>query len=98
MSPTEITIRPAYADDEVSLRRLAALDSSPAVPPAPLLVAELDGELGVALSLTDGSAIADPFTPTREIVELLRLRARPRTIRIRSRWTLMGQRTRATRI
>ncbi len=29
-----------------------------------------------ALSLRDGSVIADPFSPTAELVELLRLRAR----------------------
>ena len=72
----EITIRPAYADDELALRRLAAVDSADAVPPAPLLLAELDGELRVALSLADGSAIADPFVRTAEVLELLRVRAR----------------------
>jgi hypothetical protein len=72
----EITIRPAYADDEIALRRLAVLDSADSVPPAPLLLAELDGELRAALSLTDGSAIADPFVRTAGALELLRLRAR----------------------
>jgi hypothetical protein len=72
----EITIRPAYADDELALRRLAAVDSADAVPPAPLLLAELDGELRAALSLADGSVIADPFVRTAELVELLRTRAR----------------------
>ncbi|HWE34916.1 MAG TPA: hypothetical protein VG410_15595 [Solirubrobacteraceae bacterium] len=72
----EITIRPAYADDELALRRLAVLDSADAVPPVPLLLAELDGQLRVALSLADGSAIADPFVRTAGALELLRLRAR----------------------
>ena len=71
----EITIRPAYADDEIALRRLAAVDSADAVPPAPLLLAELDGELRAALSLADGSVIADPFVRTAEVLELLRVRA-----------------------
>jgi hypothetical protein len=71
----EILIRRAYADDRSDLIRLAALDSVASPPPAPLLVAELDGVLSVALSLTDGSAIADPFKPTTEIVDLLRLHA-----------------------
>jgi hypothetical protein len=66
-----ITIRPAYADDELSLSRLAALDSAP-IPAAPILIAEVDGELRAALSLSDGAAIADPFFPTLHLVELLR--------------------------
>ncbi len=87
--PAEILIRRAYADDAIALARLAALDSADAVPAAPVLVAELDGELSVALSLTDGSVIADPFVPTAEVVALLALRAaaeKPavRTVRFRS--------------
>lgn len=66
-----MTIRPADAADEVELWRLAALDSSP-LPPAPLLVAEVQGELRAAVSATDLSAIADPFRRTAELVDLLR--------------------------
>jgi hypothetical protein len=73
-TPT-ITIRPNYADDEVALIRLAALDSSPAVPAGPLLLAEIDGEIRAALSLGDGSVIADPFHATADVVELLRVHA-----------------------
>jgi hypothetical protein len=71
---SQITIRPGYADDHLALVRLAALDSA-AVPPAPLLVADVDGELGAALSLRDGTSIADPFRPTADIVALLRAHA-----------------------
>lgn len=71
----EILIRCACADDGPDLVRLAALDSADSLPPAPLLVAELDGVLSAALSLRDGSAIADPFKRTAAVVELLRLRA-----------------------
>lgn len=71
----EILIRRAYADDGHDLVRLAALDSAALLPPAPLLVAELDGVLSAALSLRDGSAIADPFRRTAEVLELLRLHA-----------------------
>jgi len=73
--PTEILIRRAYADDASALRRLARLDSQIAPPPEPLLVAEIDGMLSVALSLSDGSAIADPFQRTAEVLELLQLQA-----------------------
>lgn len=67
-----ITIRAAYPDDEIAVARLAALDSADDLPPMPLLLAVLDDELRVALSLRDGSAIADPFFPTAEILALLR--------------------------
>jgi hypothetical protein len=73
---SEITIRRAYADDQFAMVRLAALDSADTVPPAPLLLAEVDGELRAALSLRDGTSIADPFTRTAELLELLQTRAR----------------------
>lgn len=72
---SQILIRPGYADDEHALFRLAALDSAAGPPPFPVLVAEVDGELSAALSLHDGSAIADPFRPTADIVALLRAHA-----------------------
>jgi hypothetical protein len=71
---SQIMIRPAYADDQRALHRLAALDSA-AVPASPLLVAEVDGELVAALSLHDRVAVADPFRPTADIVALLRAHA-----------------------
>lgn len=70
-----ITIRPAYADDHTALARLAALDSAERVPAMPILLAEVDDQVSVALSLADGSVIADPFIPTAAIVELLRRHA-----------------------
>ena len=44
-------------------------------PQGDVLLAELDGRLVAALPLDGGRAVADPFTPTQEIVELLVLRA-----------------------
>lgn len=79
-----VTIRPGYADDHLALVRLAALDSA-AIPAAPLLVAELDGELSAALSLADGASIADPFRPTADIVALLRAHAAAATRTPRTR-------------
>lgn len=76
MNTETITIRPAYTDDHRALIRLAALDSADAPPAQPLLLAEVDGHLRVALSLRDGAAIADPFFPSAEIVVLLRQHAR----------------------
>jgi hypothetical protein len=79
LSPTtaQILLRPAYAtdDDERSLHRLAALDSTPVAPAPPLLVAEVEGELKAALSLSDGGTIADPFYASAELVSLLRAHA-----------------------
>jgi hypothetical protein len=75
MNTPEITIRPEYPDDELALFRLATIDSSDTPPARPLLLAEVDGELRAALSLRDGSAIADPFHATAAIVELLRRHA-----------------------
>ena len=74
-APESITIRPAYADDRGALFRLAALDSAAGVPAAPVLVAEVDEELRAALSLADGSVIADPFFPTQHLVRLLHAHA-----------------------
>jgi hypothetical protein len=74
-APTSIMIRPAYADDQPALYRLAALDSAAGVPAAPVLVAEVDDELHAALSMADGSVIADPFFPTQHLVTLLRAHA-----------------------
>jgi hypothetical protein len=74
MSPlatSTITIRTAYSDDDVAVTRLAQLDSADQLPPRPLLLAEVDGELRAALSLRDGSTIADPFFPTVDLLALL---------------------------
>jgi hypothetical protein len=69
-----ITVRYSVASDLSELARLAALDS--ATPPrGPALIAEADSRMLAALPLGSGRPIADPFEPTAEIVELLRLRA-----------------------
>jgi hypothetical protein len=69
-----VTIRYGTDHDARALARLAALDSG-AVPPEPLLVAEVGGELRAAYSLRDGSAVADPFRPTAHLLALLGTRA-----------------------
>ena len=70
-----ISIRPATQADRTAIIRLAALDSRPA-PLQAALVADLDGEIVAARSLTGPCGIADPFRPTADIRELLELRAR----------------------
>ncbi len=79
-----VTLRLASPDDSLELARLAELDSA-TPPPAPVLLAEVDGELRVALSLADGTVVADPFHPTLELVQLLRRRARQLHAPARSR-------------
>jgi hypothetical protein len=67
-----ITIRAAHHADRPAIARLAALDSR-RVPDGELLVAEVAGELVAAHSAA--GTIADPFRPTADVVELLRVRA-----------------------
>jgi hypothetical protein len=73
-APT-VVIRPASGSDDAALDRLAQLDSSH-VPAGNLLVAEADGRLVAALAADTGDAIADPFRPTADVLDLLQLRAR----------------------
>jgi hypothetical protein len=65
-----ITLRTAHPDDTPAVHRLAALDSSPP-PPPPLLLALESGILRAALSLSTGTSIADPFSPTSHLLPLL---------------------------
>jgi hypothetical protein len=69
-----ITIRPARPADASPLAQLAELDSAE-MPVAPVLIAEAHGELRAAVSLYDGAAIADPFSHTLWMVQLLDARA-----------------------
>jgi hypothetical protein len=69
-----LTLRFGSPADEDTLARLAALDSSK--PPAyPVLLGEVDGQPLAALGLSDGIAIANPFHPTADLLDLLCARA-----------------------
>jgi len=68
-----VVIRLATAGDQRSLERLAQLDSSPA-PVGDTVIGELQGRPVVAVALSDGQVVADPFLPTRQIQELVALR------------------------
>jgi hypothetical protein len=74
-TPDSVTIRPAHDQDARALAELAALDSARALA-GDVLLAEQDGGVRAAVSLRDGRAIADPFHPTAELVDLLHVRAR----------------------
>jgi hypothetical protein len=69
-----LTIRPAMAADAAAIAWLADLDSA-SVPTGSLLLAMIDDRLVVALSLDTGAVVADPFSPTAELVSMLRERA-----------------------
>ncbi|MEA2194632.1 MAG: hypothetical protein QOG42_1066 [Solirubrobacteraceae bacterium] len=70
-----IVIRRAADADICALADLAILDSREPLT-GPALIAEVDGVVRAALDLRDGSVAADPFAPTAELVDLLRLHAR----------------------
>ena len=69
-----LTIRRATTTDEFAVRRLAVLDSS-SPPTGDVILAEMGDELWAALSIDTGASIADPFRPSGDLVDLLRLRA-----------------------
>jgi hypothetical protein len=74
MTNTALTIRRATAADAFALRRLAAIDSA-SPPTGEVLLAEMDSELWAAVAVETGDAIADPFRPSADLVDLLRFRA-----------------------
>jgi hypothetical protein len=74
MTDMTLTIRRADAADSGALGRLAALDSS-YPPTGETLLAEVGHELWAAIEIDTGAAIADPFRPSGDLVDLLRLRA-----------------------
>jgi hypothetical protein len=71
---SEVTIREATGEDEQALLELAERDSA-SVPAAPLMIGEVDGEIRVAISVTNGATIADPFHRSAEILALVYTRA-----------------------
>jgi hypothetical protein len=75
-----VTLRRVLPADLVALERLAQLDSR-ALPTGPYLVAERDGRIDAALSLSSGELIADPFRRTVEVCDLLRCHAGGQRVR-----------------
>ena len=69
-----VAVRMARPEDEPAIRRLASLDGK-RVPAGRLLVAEADSELIAALPVAGGSAVADPFRWTSDVVALMEMRA-----------------------
>ena len=71
MTDKALTIRPADLADLAALDRLAELDSA-SPPTGDVLIAEVGGELWAAVEADSGAAIADPFRPSADVVDLLR--------------------------
>jgi hypothetical protein len=78
---TPLVLRPATSADSHDLERLAALDSARPLS-GDVLVAAAGGELRAALSVDSGRAVADPFWPSAELVDLLRAAAGERPGRL----------------
>jgi hypothetical protein len=77
-STSTLSIRTATAADDAVLRDLSALDSARPLQ-RPALLALVDGTPVAAASLRDGRVVADPFSPTDDVVRMLRARVyRPR--------------------
>ncbi len=70
-----ITITHSTEADAQKVWRLALLDDR-RPPKGPALLAYAGDHLLAAVGLLDGRAVADPFRPTADIVDLLRLQAR----------------------
>src|SRR5688572_8947597 len=70
----EITIRAARAEDRAELARVAARDTHE-LPQRKLLVANVGSNDRAAISLDDGTIIADPFHRTADLVAMLKIRA-----------------------
>jgi hypothetical protein len=71
---TTYTIRPATDADQRALELVAALDSRRSLT-GDILLAEKDGSIAAALSLTDRRVVADPFRATADARDLLQARA-----------------------
>jgi hypothetical protein len=69
-----VTLRRAGHGDARALATLAELDSQ-RLPDDEFLIGEVAGEPWAALGLGSGILVADPYRPTVELAELLRLRA-----------------------
>jgi hypothetical protein len=79
MTAASLVLRPATSADTADLERLAALDSARPLE-GEVLLAYAGGEVRAALSVDTGRAVADPFWPSADLVELLQAAAgeRPR--------------------
>jgi hypothetical protein len=71
----DVAIRWAVQADAAAIARLAELEERPR-PAGRMLVAQARGEVVAALPVDGGEALADPFRPSADTLELLAFRAR----------------------
>ena len=69
-----VLVRRATAADAARIRTLARLDDR-RLSDGPFIVAEIAGEAIAAMSMASGQIVADPFRRTRDVEDLLRMRA-----------------------
>jgi hypothetical protein len=68
-----IVIREAHPADEHALAVLAVIDGGRRRPEGRVVLAEAGGRLRAAVG-SNGAAISDPFWPSADLVEMLRVR------------------------
>jgi len=90
-----VTIRWATSADAGALELLAELDEA-GIPEAPILVAFVDDELWVAMSLSTGAITSDPFRRTAEVAALVVERGRQLTVGARPRYAWVPRRRRSS--
>jgi hypothetical protein len=73
--PGPLVIRQAVVEDEHEIASLADMDELPA-PQGPVLVAEVESQILVALPLDGGPVVAHPLRTTGGLVDLVETRAR----------------------
>lgn len=91
-APNTITIRRSTKADAGAIERVAQREGVRA-PDGDLLVGDVDGEVWAAIGLDGGALIADPFRPSGEIADLLRVRL----ARLKGRGRGRGLRSRLAR-
>ena len=74
LEPESFTIRPLRDQDIPAVELIAELEERP-VPPAPLLLAEVEGTVEAAIGLACGETVANPFSESGAAVSLLHVRA-----------------------
>jgi hypothetical protein len=74
-----IVIRSAQPADEQELAVLGVLDGGRQMPAGRVLVAEVGGRLRAAVG-SNGAAISDPFWPSAELVDMLRVQTESKPV------------------
>ena len=67
-----IVVRSARDADEQAIAVLGVLDGGRRMPAGRVMVAEVDGRIRAAVG-SNGAAISDPFWPSAELVNMLRV-------------------------